>query len=126
MVGALYVLDYSIKTIIPYPVVGLPQTINANPNRVGWNGERYSTICGHSNTEKKGFSICDHISNGVVTISPKRRLSTFKNKNSYTHPVEGLKDLFNLIKSEQIRGSPLPERAVNTFKVTPVGNLKAS
>jgi hypothetical protein len=62
--------------------------------------------------------------NGKRTIPPEEWFSSFKDKNFYTHLMKCLQYTFNLIKSEHLGRSTLPEWAVYTAKVALISNFK--
>jgi hypothetical protein len=84
----LYVLHRRIKAVGAYPVVGIPQTIDAYPDGVRINPQRKGSIRRNAYAEKHRPCRIDDIMNGMLPVPPEKRLASFQNQNPDTSTVQ--------------------------------------
>jgi len=89
-----------IKAVVPYPVMGVPETIDTYPDGVGIGPQRKGAIGGNADTQKQRSRHFHHVMNGMLPVLPEKRLTPFKNQYPDTLPVQFQQQRLYLAKGE--------------------------
>jgi len=125
MAGITHMLHHRIKAVVSYPVMGVPETIDAYPDGVGINLERKGTVGCNAYAEKQLPRLIHDIMNAALPILPEKRLSSFNDEDPHTPAVQFPQQLLYPVEGEGRWRGALPKGTMKTVQITPIGNFES-
>jgi hypothetical protein len=121
MAGITNLLHHRIKAVVPYPVMGVPQAIDANPDGIGINLERKGAVGCNAHAEKQLPRLIHDIMNAALPVLPEKRLSSFNDEDPHTPAGQVQQQLLYLVEGKGRGGGPLPKGAMKAAQIAAAG-----
>jgi hypothetical protein len=124
MAGISNMIHHRIKAVVPYPVMGITQAIDAYPDGIGINLERKGAVGCNTHAEKQLPCLIHDIMNAALPVLPEKRLSSFNDEDPHTPAGQIQQQRLYLVEGKGRGGGPLPKGAMKAAQITAAGYFK--
>jgi hypothetical protein len=121
MAGIINMLHHRIKAVVPNPVMGIPQAIDAYPDGIGINLERKGAVGCDAHAEKQLPCLIHDIMNAVLPVFPEKRLTPFNDEDPHTPAGQIQQQRLYLVEGKGRGGGALPKGAMKAVQITAAG-----